>query len=122
MLSSRKQFGSEILRERRALILDIMNQKKGKLLTYDKINEYLQKNSSNISIEDFKQDIEKLQNLGLLIENIGDTVVLKENINLNIPIFSTQDEKIKKEIQKTITYVVDKTQNLDENLINILSA
>ncbi|MDX4028688.1 restriction endonuclease FokI catalytic domain-containing protein [Aliarcobacter skirrowii] len=117
MLSSRKQFGNEILRERRALILDIMNQKKGKLLTYDRINEYLQKNSSNISIEDFKQDIKKLQNLGLLIENIGDTVVLKENINLNIPIFATQDEKIKKEIQKTITYVVDKTQNLDENLI-----
>lgn len=117
MLSSGKQTGNKILRKRRALILDIMNQKKGKLLTYEKINEYLQKNSSNISIEDFKQDIIKLQNLGLMIENISDSVVLKENINLNIPIFATQDERIKKEIQKTITYVVDKTQNLDENLI-----
>ncbi|PAF53677.1 hypothetical protein BKH42_04990 [Helicobacter sp. 13S00482-2] len=117
MLASRSQIGNKILRMRRALILDILNQKKNQLLSYEKINEYLLKNNSNISRADFISDIAKLQNLGLLIEIIGDYIVLKENINLNIPIFYMQDEIIKKEIKNNINYVIDNTKNLDQNLI-----
>lgn len=117
MLASRAQIGNETLRTRRALILDVLNQKKNKMLNYKKINEYLLKNNSSISKADFIDDIIKLQNLGLLIETIGDSIVLKENINLNIPIFHTQDEIIKKEIKKIIDYVIYNTKNLDQNLI-----
>lgn len=117
MLASGKQTGSKILRKRRALILDILNVKKGKLLSYNVINEYLNKNNCNISLEDFNSDIQKLKNLGLQIENISDKVTLREKIHLNIPIFASEDEKIKKEIQQTIDYVKTRTSYIDESMI-----
>jgi len=102
MLSSRKQAGSKILRDRRALSLEFMNKRKGKLLSYEDIQKYLSKNNSEITDIDLGDDLKKLQNLGLMIETVGKSVILKENINLNIPIFTTHTKEIQKEIQKLV--------------------
>jgi len=118
MLASKKQAGSMLLRKRRALILELMNKRKGKLLEYSDVQTYLHKNDSDITPSDLNDDISKLQNVGLRIEQIGSTFVLSEKINLNIPIFTTQNKKIKKEIQSIVDELKAKTTQIDDGFID----
>jgi len=117
MLSSRKQTGSKILRDRRALLLELMNKRKGKLLSFEDIQKYLSKNNSKITDIDLGDDLKKLQNLGLMIETVGKSVVLKENINLNIPIFTTHTKEIQKEIQKMVDDLKKLSLSIDEGFM-----
>lgn len=117
MLASRKQVGSSILRQRRSLILEFLNKKKGKIVSDEDVSKYLIKNNSATSSLDIKEDIVKLQNLGLQIDIIGASIILKENINLNIPIFTSQSEQIKKEIIKTVDLIKSKTTLIDDAFI-----
>jgi len=117
MLASRKQAGSDLLRKRRSLIIELLNKRKGKSVKFEVIEQYLLNNESEILKDEFVSDIAKLQNIGLQIEKIGSEVILKEKINLNFPIFKTHSQEIKEEIKNIIDEVNSQTNNLDSAFV-----
>ena len=118
MLASRKQSGSKFLRDRRSLILEFMQKKKGKFLTYDEAEKYLKKNNSEITIDEFRIDLLGFENIGLQITKIGTKVALNENLNLNFPIFKESKKLIDKQVSKLIKNVSSTSKNIQKEFIS----
>ena len=118
MLASRKQSGSKFLRDRRALTLELLLQKKGKFLTFGEIEKYIKKNNSEITENEFQIDLLGFENIGLQITKIGKKVALIENLNLNFPIFTENKKLIDKQILKLIKNVSSTSKNIQEQFIS----
>ncbi len=118
MLASRKQLGSKFLRDRRALILESLQKKKGKFLTFSEVEKYIIKNNSEITENEFQIDLLGFENIGLQITKIGKKVTLNENLNLNFPIFTENKKLIDKQILKLIKNVSSTSKNIQEQFIS----
>ena len=118
MLASRKQSGSKFLRDRRALILELLQKKKGRFLTFDEVEKYIEKNNSEITKDEFQIDLLGFENIGLQITKMGTKVALNENLYLNFPIFKENKKQIDKQVSKLIKNVTSTSENIPKEFIS----
>jgi len=102
MLASRKQAGSSLLRQRRALILEFLNKKRGKAVDMHSVKDFLDKNDVDCEENEIIKDIEGLINTGVLIQKIGSKFILTEKLKLNFPLFKEDINELNKEVEKSI--------------------